>query len=684
MKNQIWHTIPLVRLFIPFVCGIGVSMFYSISFPVALLIFILLFVFSLAVKYLVKHYRLRWIFGFCISAAMFLAGVTLHTFQNDLRQPTHFSKHASNRFLLVQIDEEPVPKSSSYKMVGKVLGLSDSSGANKYAVGKLLIYLGKDDSLRLPQYGNIIVVPCSSVNEIRGPQNPDEFNYKRYLAFRQIYFQAYIKPNELVLLSQRGGNPIMVWVYNVQHYFKDVLTRTIQSKNETAVAQALLYGFDDDIDAETVQAYSNTGTLHVLAVSGMHVGLIFMILAFFLSPLDKLKKGKILKQVIILIMLWVYSFICGLSPSILRATVMFSFIIVSNILGVRSSVYNTLAASAITLLCFDANMLANVGFQLSYLAVLGIVFFQPLIEEWYTAPNWFMRQVWSITAVSLAAQLITFPVGLLYFHQFPNCFLFSNLIIIPLTTGILYGAIALLCISKFVWLSWLLGQALYYTISFTNTIVKLVEHIPYAYTNGLYISILQSILLYAIIFFIALFLLKKNKAFFIGALSCLVIYVSIRTCHKIRHSQQHRVLVYNINKYTAIRFIDGTRSFLMADSSLLADQSKVKFHLQQHYWTSGIKDQDTMFCDKENWKKISFYNHQILITGSSPVTQPMECDLLIVKNDINVNDVLKFVRVREVIVTSEVKLNKALAIQREFLEHNINTKCASELGAIEL
>jgi competence protein ComEC len=428
MNHSFWHHIPIVRLLLPFSAGIGISMFYPLPFTVCAIAFLSLFLLAVIIYFRLQQFNHRWVFGTLISLGMFWGGMALHQYRNELLSE-----------LVIKINEQPVPKATSYKMKCKVLGAIDSNETQTFAEGSLIVYVRRSTTAFPYQYGEVLTLPMQKVKPVSPPQNPDEFNYKRYLAFNNIYFQAYLEESEFFPAWINEGNQVRKWVYDVQQYFKAVLLKCIGSQNETGVAEALLYGYDDDIDTETVQAYSNTGTLHVLAVSGMHVGIIFMILGLFLRFMDKTRQLKIAKGIIILIALWLYSLLCGLSPSILRATVMFTFIIAADLLNVRSSVYNTLAASAFVLLCIDPNMLANVGFQLSYLAVIGIVFFQPYIYDWYTAPNRVMDEIWKITAVSLAAQLVTCPIGLLYFHQFPNCFLFSNLIIIPLTTIILHG-----------------------------------------------------------------------------------------------------------------------------------------------------------------------------------------------------------------------------------------------------
>jgi competence protein ComEC len=329
-------------------------------------------------------------------------------------------------------------------------------------------------------------------------------------------------------------------------------------------------------------------------------------------------------------------------------------------------------------------MLSNVGFQLSYLAVLGIVFFQPLIANSYTAPNWFVHQIWSVTSVSLAAQLVTCPIGLLYFHQFPNCFLFSNLIIIPLTTLILYTGIFLLVVSKIGWLSFWIGKLLYGIIHLTNTLVGLVEHLPYAYTNGISISIFQSVLLYGVIIFITLFLLFRNRWFFTLCLCTCIVFVGLVAQTKIENNKQQQLVIYHINKLNAVQFIQGNQALFIADSALLLDDNKIKFHLQQHFWRKGIKQQKVVWADTLHWSFLKWNNLTVLFSGTQTVNDSLCCQTFIVKDNIDMDQVLSMIHTQEVIITSAVKPYMALKMLDICRSRKIDAQYVGEKGAIEL
>jgi competence protein ComEC len=684
--QSFWHKVPFVRFFLPFVLGISTSLFIPCNFIISSSACLFSFISFILAFHFLKRFTFAIINGLLLTATLYFFGISLNLYQNELFKEDHFIHQPYAAYLIINIDEPAIEKTKSYKLHAQAIGYIDSAKNEQTCTGNLMIYAAKDSISKQLKYGDILVIKNSIIREIPEPKNPDEFNYKRYLRFHNIHYQAYIKTHDYIKLTMQKQHPLFKWVYDVQYYFKQTLAKNIASTTEAGVAQALLYGYDDEIDPDVVQAYSNTGTLHVLAVSGMHVGLIFMILGWLLKFLDKTKRLKLIKHIVIIISLWIYSFLCGLSPSILRATVMFTFIILGQMVNRPTNVYNTLAISAFCLLCIDTNMIANVGFQLSYMAVIGIVFLQPYIYEWHDAKSWLGDQIWSITAVSLAAQIITFPLGLLYFHQFPNYFLFSNLIIIPLTTIIIYIGIVLILFSKISVIALCLGKLMYWGIALTNAIVKYVEQMPFSYVNGIHISIPQTLSIFALLAcFITYFLLRKSIYFIYGLLfgCCFFVLQNVQSYEN--HTQQ-KVITYFISSHTAIHFISADQSILLVDSFLWQDKNKVRFHMQQHIWHSGVKHQQLLFTDTI-WKTLVINNHHILLSGKGqPILSSKDSivDIFFIKNNVPLKHILTQIHPKHVIITSAVKAHVAKAMKQLLFEQNIPHHFVGDSGAFEL
>ncbi|MFZ4798228.1 MAG: ComEC/Rec2 family competence protein [Bacteroidia bacterium] len=570
-------------------------------FPITTISILLsLSIIALFIIWKVFHYQFQnYIFGISINLVFFFSGIALHTSHNHLNYKTHFTK-TQGEYLLVEITEPGQMRKNSIKCKASVLQIINK-GKPIIVDGNLLIYFQKDSTiLSKLKYGTRILIKNTS-QVIKGPQNPYEFNYKRYLAFNQIYRQAYITKNNFIVIDQLGGNILWKIAYQAQAFFNTSLLKYVQGVNEIAISKALLYGYDDEIDPELVRAYSNTGTLHVLAVSGMHVGLIFWLINLVLKYFDKRQYQRIIKAIISLIIIWAYSLLCGLSPSILRASVMFSFVALGNMSKNKPNINNTLAASAFVLLLFDSNMLSNVGFQLSFLAVFGIVSIQKYFKQWFTFNHKFGNEVWNIISVSIAAQLATFPLGLLYFHQFPVYFIASNLLIIPLTTLVIFIAIAMIFMaalaqlfSFFTYAAMAFGWLVKWLIFITNIIVLWLEKLPFSFISGIQINEIETILIFiAVAFTCNYFITRKQYLAKLGLLFFILVFmVNAYEDYKIQH--QKFVTVYNINKTFAMQIFDGNKSILIADSSLLNDADKFHFHLQQHIWACGITAVDTI------------------------------------------------------------------------------------------
>lgn len=674
-----WHQIPFIRIVIPIIIGIGINLFFPIPIITISVLLSISFL-ALFIIWKVFHYQFyNNIFGIFFNASLLLSGIALHSSHNHLNYQTHYTK-TYGEYLVIEINEPGQMRKNSIKCKANVLQVI-SQGKSIPVDGNLMIYFEKDSTILAQlKYGTRIIIKNTS-QEIKGPQNPYEFNYKRYLAFNQIYRQAYITKNNFALIDQLGGNILWKIAYQAQAFFNVSLLKYVQGVNEIAISKALLYGYDDEIDPELVRAYSNTGTLHVLAVSGMHVGLIFWLINLVLKYFDKRQYQRVLKAIISLIIIWAYSLLCGLSPSILRASVMFSFVALGNIVKNKPNVNNTLAASAFVLLLFDSNMIANVGFQLSFLAVFGIVNIQKYFKQWFSFNSKIVNEVWNIISVSIAAQLATFPLGLLYFHQFPVYFIASNLLIIPLTTLVIFVAIAMIFMaglaqlfSVFTYAAMALGWAVKWLIYITNIIVLWLEKLPYSFISGIQINEIETILIFiAVAYTCSYFITRKQYLAKLGLVFFILVFL-VNAYEDFKIQQQKFITVYNINQTFAMQIFDGNKSILIVDSSLLNNSDKFHFHIQQHIWAHGITDVDTILFS--NNLQISLNKMRLNIGKTvlpdciNILTQKTFIDTNLIKNN-----------TASVIISSKLKTNQAQTISKFLSNKNINGNNVMENGA---
>lgn len=371
----------------------------------------------------------------------------------------------------------------------------------------LLLYIKKDSDALIPSFGDRIAFrkkPERIKNFIEG----SSFDYQRYCALKNIHYQVFINPSEIICLNRNKTNSINEFLFATQDWIVAILQRYIQGRKECGLAEALLIGYKNDLDRSLIQSYSNTGVVHVVAISGLHLGLIYAILNMLCKPF----KRKMLRPAIVLTGLWLFSLLAGSSPSVLRSAVMFTSIIVGEAVTRKSSVINNLSVSAFLLLCYDPYWLWDLGFVLSYSALLSIVLFMKPLYHTYISSNRIIDSVWKLNAVTVSAQILTLPVLLYSFGQFPNLFIVTNFLAIPLSGIILIGEIVL-CASYFIEpIAMAVGYILTNLIKLMNAIVEYLDRLPYSTTANIHINMLQVVLLYVFIAFASQWTFAKHKS----------------------------------------------------------------------------------------------------------------------------------------------------------------------------
>lgn len=572
--------------------------------------------------------------GYVGLPAMLALGYLLVLLRTASNDPNHFiSRVGDITAYEVTITSYPEEKQKSWRLVGEVSRIYTDNGWSSVS-GNILLYFSKEGVSEPFLYGDQLLVKGSPV-EVSAPGNPGEFDYKKYLAFRNIFHQHFIRANEVVFLKETKPNLFVYHSMKLRAWAESVIDRYVPGMQEKGIASALILGITDGLDHDLLNAYSSTGTMHVLAVSGLHVSILYLIVLALLKPLEKLKRGKLMIAAVSLAVLWIYAFVSGMSPSVMRAITMFSFVIVAKAWGRDTNIYNTLAASAFCLLLFDPFLIMSVGFQLSYLAVIGIVYIHPLLFELFETRTWLAHQLWTLTSVSIAAQLATFPLGLLYFHQFPNYFLLSNLLIIPISYGVLVIGLALLAVSFLDPVVSIVGIALSWLIKLMNMVVQLIEWLPFSLIDGIYISVAQCMILLAILVSSIVMLQQKNfRALIVGA-SLSFLFAGIQWSDFMQTTAQHKFIVFRIPGLSATEFIHDARAYILSDS---LEQGKVSFHIQPAHLRAYVGDVQPVPAKA---KSSSGENHLVVwnaktflfLQEDTPVTIPGDVDFVIISHD---------------------------------------------------
>jgi len=386
--------------------------------------------------------------------------------------------------------------------------------------GKVLCYLKHDEGDLL--LGDEMVIGTEKLNRIEPPTNPGEFDYARYMANQNIYHRVFLESHDYQFTGANKRTQFQQFIDHARTSIRNSLA--YMDDKPRSLAKALLIGQKDDLSQETKTEFSKTGAMHVLAVSGLHVGIIFWILDKVLSFLLAVRFGRQLKLIGLIAGLWLYALLTGLPPSVLRAALMFSIVAFgAQLKRPRNTLSNVLLAAFVIMVCWP-NLLFDVGFQLSFSAVFGIIILQPRIANWWRVKNRLLRFIWSITSVSVAAQLATLPITLYYFHQFPTWFLISNLVAIPSAFLVVSGGVILQVLSLFEGQVLEFYQWLYE--GFINFFILTIENIgklPVSHISHVEINLPDVLLIYLAVLTLATAIISKRIRYLKWSLGILIL-----------------------------------------------------------------------------------------------------------------------------------------------------------------
>jgi len=678
--NGIAH-IPLVRLFIPFLSGILFVVFGGISnhLQELLLIFIFLAIIVFINNKVLNQYNNRWLFGVLISIFFFFAGISITINYNEKNNHNHFSKYENKEdaYTILQIIEPVSERRNSFRLVCEAKNIINDTIALNVS-GKIMLYVEKDSIASSLNYGDKIITN-NIFTKIQAPKNPNQFNYKRFLAFNNIYYQGYRSSGHYFVISENNGSIVLSHALSLRERAMSTLKKHSIKDREFAVLSALLLGYRDYIDDRLRQQFASAGAMHILCVSGLHVGIIYIILNHIFSFFNRLKNGVIPKTIIIIILIWFYATLTGFSPSVLRASTMFSFVAVAKSFNRYTNIYNILAASAFVLTIFNPYIVTKIGFQLSYLAVIGIVSMQPHLYKIFYIKNKILDKAWAITTVSIAAQLATGPLALYYFGIFPNYFILTNLVVIPLSSLIIYTALIFLIFSPITFLAKYIGHILSLLVFCMHKSVSLIEKIPYSSMQNISIDFFTTFLVVFLIITVSYFFIKKNKtALKLSMISIIILSVSFSS-KSIRHHKQKLFIVYSINNRVGMDFIHrNTSNFIACNELYNNGERDISFNISQNRNAKKIENINSItigspaskpnnnFWTKDNYIYFEGLKIKILTDfnrikkNKEKQIKPINLDYLIISKNpwLNIKDIKKYYNFDKLIIDSSNPLWK--------------------------
>lgn len=647
-----WTPFPFIRFSI--FLGIGIIIYdhfpelwkYSITILVMLLIsYLALIIWSNRDNF----YNKALLNGCCAFLLVGFMGGLIAKYHNQNLNPGHYS-HFQQIDAFSGTISSGVLEKEKYFRYEVAIDEVRSQDTIRSATGKVHFYLKKPVE-EIPAYGDQIFVR-GNLSPIPPPMNPSEFDYASYMRKNQVFSQTFVEADRMTIVERNQRFSIVNFSLQVREWVRKELYAYFPDAGERQIAMALLVGVKDYLDQDMKKAYATAGATHVLAVSGLHVGIIYVFISFLMGKIQNNRRGRYLFMVIAIAVIWLYALVTGLSASVFRAACMFSILSIADATSNRRNIFNSLGIAAFTLLLVNPQYLFQVGFQLSFLAVLGIVYLFPKIYGLIKVNNYVLDKVWGVSSVSLAAQISTAPLSLFYFHQFPTYFLISNLIVIPAAFVILLVGLPMLAIGA---VSSTAGNVLAWVLSkiiwLLNLLVQNIEALPASKLDWLMSTPLETFLIYLAM--IGVFWTFQYRTFssFAMAVGCLLMFFGSKTLHLYQTLQKEELVIYELKDQLAIDLVaDGHAQLVVRDS--IEDLSLLKFQIDPNRLNEGLQPIETDLIsfseifEGEQFQAMVWKGMRILYAGEQlkrhQIDQLIQTDILLVSgNAINEEQLLK-------------------------------------------
>jgi competence protein ComEC len=579
------------------------STFQSIFFLKATVILVV----ALLILWLLTRNQLyqNSVYGIVSYMSFFTIGYCNYQIQLPLFQPNHYSHISSEKttdFFQLKITDILKPGNYNRKYIAKVEAINGISTS-----GTILILIQKD-STSGPLFIDNQILLKTTLKPIPRPLNPGQFNYSKYMETLGIYDQIQFK-NRRILMKTVGSITLKGQAEGLRNYLLEKLKQTSLGFDERAIIQALVLGQKKDINKDLYSSYAKAGAVHILAVSGLHVGILYFILTLILSFTNRLKWGNFIQSFLIIFCLWFFAFVTGLSPSVTRAVTMFSIFAIAKNINRESSTINNLFLSFFLLILINPLWLFHVGFQLSYLAVFSIIVVQPKLSRYYRPRFYLDKLFWGIFTVSIAAQLGVLPLSIYYFHQFPGLFFITNLVVLPVIGILLGGGILLLILSVFNFLPDQFAETYNFLIKSLNAFINWVANQELFVFQDIHYTEGNTLTTY--FFLTALILLwhtfnYKNLIFVLVSLNLIVGFV---VWDKFK-SSQNELLVFHKSRKSLIGYKNDDRFTLFRNDSL------ANFETSYPFRSYLINREINNYCEEGIPKTFIFGNTKVLILDS--------------------------------------------------------------------
>ena len=637
LSIPLWKKAPFLRLLPLLIAGILLQYYISIPTNIywaTLIISVLLYVIYAILPFRWKL-RTQWLTGFSIALLLTSVGAIITYYNNVQHNPLWYGHaYQSGDTLVGRIAEPLTEKNKSYRTQIAVEGILKNNSIQP-ATGNALLYIDKQLQPNNFKLGTLCVLNVP-LQIIKGTGNPAAFDYSEYCAKQGLFYQAFVREHQCVALKAEAKTSwLSAIIFKQQQSIIQLLRKYIPFSAQ-GIAEALLIGYKEDLDKDLVQAYSNTGVVHIIAISGLHLGVIYALLLLILKPFARFKIMRLIKPVLLIAGLWMFSWLSGACPSVLRSAVMFTCIVLGQTFNKQTSIYNNLAASAFILLAYNPFFLWDAGFQLSYAAVFSIVVGMKNIYHLLYFKHKWVDAIWKFNAVTLSAQLFTLPFVLYHFHQFPNYFLCSNWIAVPLSSIILIAEIILICIAWIAPVAKFTGHVTGWLIDRLNGYIQWLNDLPGAITDHIYFPILYALLLAIIISFGMYAWLHQQKKYAGLALILSILFMGIRIMDYHKSLNQQQLIVYAVPKQSAVDIQTGHHYAFWGDTALLHQPTLFNFNCKpartfyqcfnmmeslpkQSFYSTQLANTQIIFCAEglKHWPLKPSNQQQIIVVANN-------------------------------------------------------------------
>jgi competence protein ComEC len=515
---------------------------------------------------MLRRYASQWVFGLSVYLFFLLFGIC---WQNIRLQQTIVDFPSSESLYRVVITDRPEQKEKSLLCRVRVLEQRDSLSLKRMdASPSVLLYFSPDSASKTIRRGHELLLSTRLSLPAHGG-NPDEFDYPRYLTRKGVSGAGFVSAGKWQVAAHHPRRSVQDHAFDCRDKVLSLYRDFGFRADNYAVLSALTVGYKDELSESIRESFSVSGASHVLALSGLHIGFLYVFLFFLLKRIPGSSTGiRIFRVTTIVILLWGFAFLTGLSPSVVRSVIMFSLIGLSQFFTGRAISLNTLFVAGMGMLIYNPSWLYDVGFQLSFTAVIAILLIQPWLYERFTVRNRFLDKLWGLATVSIAAQIGTAPLVLLYFSRFSVHFLLTNILVVPLVTIIIYAAIAMLLLAVIPVAGQLAAYGLDFLLDVLNVVVRGVERLPFASIDHVWVYRVEVLLVYLALFLLGWYVAKRRPRFLLAGLGVLLVLAVYRVYQVETDSPRQSLVFYRVRHCPAVHCIlpDGRSWLAYADS----------------------------------------------------------------------------------------------------------------------